>query len=126
MLGLDSTGTGDNGYLKLKGRVNLNWVYKGFNVHVAGHYTAGFADYDRNGQPFGVADRFIVDGQVAYSFRTSHGALLRDTKVSLGLQNLLDRDPPTAYGSGGNTTGYPSHLYTSEGRCWYVAVSRKL
>ncbi len=125
VLGLDSTGSGDNGYLKLKGRVNVSWAYKGFNVRVAGTYTDGFQDIDLAGRPFQVADSLVCDGQVAYSFRGNHGRLLRDARVSVGVQNLFDRDPPKAFGSGGNATGYPSHLYTSENRFWYVALSRK-
>jgi outer membrane receptor protein involved in Fe transport len=125
VLGEDSTGVGADGYLKWKGRVNLNWAYKGFNVHFSGNYTDGFADVDPNGNPFDVHDRFLVDGQVSYSFRAAQKRLLRDTKVTLGARNLFDWDPPQAYGGGGNTTGYPSYLYTAENRFWYVSVSRK-
>jgi iron complex outermembrane recepter protein len=125
VLGLDSTGAGENGYLEWKGRVNLGWAFKGFNVYLSGTYTDGFEDRDLAGASFRVADSFIVQGQVSYSFRNAHGALLRDTKISLGARNLFDRDPPRSFGGGGNTTGYPSHLYTSENRFWYVALSRK-
>jgi iron complex outermembrane receptor protein len=125
VLGQDSSGTGDNGYLKVKGRVNLHWNYRGFGVYFAGNYTDGFRDTDPSGTPYQVADRFLVDGQVSYTFRGRPGALLRDTKLSLGAQNLFDRDPPKSYGSGGNSTGYPGFLYTAENCFWYVAISRK-
>lgn len=125
VLGADSTGAGENGYLEWKGRVNAGWAFKGFNVHLSGSYTDGFQDADPNGNPFAVDDTFIVLGQVSYSFRHGHGALLRDTKATLGVRNLFDRDPPRAFGFGGNSTGYPSHLYTAENRFWYVALTRK-
>ena len=72
-----------------------------------------------------MSDRYLVDGQVTYNFRGTHGRWLRDTKVSLGVRNVADWDPPQAYGGGGNTTGYPGGLYTSEGRFWYLSVGRK-
>lgn len=125
VLGEDSSGVAADGYLKWKGRVNLNWAYKGFNVHFAGSYTDGFADADMNSNPYKVHDRFLVDAQVAYSFPGNRQRVLRDTKVTLGIRNLFDWDPPQAYGGGRNTTGYPSFLYTAENRLWYVSVNRK-
>ncbi|MBI4624336.1 MAG: TonB-dependent receptor [Verrucomicrobia bacterium] len=124
VLGLDSTGSGENGYLEWKGRVNLSWVFKGFHVYLSGMYTDGFEDRKVSGESFHVGDRFIVNSQVSYSFR-QRGPVLRDAKISVGAHNLFDWDPPQSIGSGGNTTGYPSHLYTSENRFWYVALSRK-
>lgn len=125
VLGEDSTGSGENGYLEWKGRVNLGWSYRNFDVNFAGYYTDGFEDADLNGDPFEVDDRFLVDAQVAYSFRGNRGRLLRDTKIAFGVQNLFDQDPPLALGGGGNSTGYPSFLYTAENRSWYLSLSRK-
>lgn len=125
VLGRDSTGTGDDGYLKWKGRVNLSWLYKNFNVFVSGFYTDGFEDRDLAGNPFEVDDSFIVMTQVSYSFRDNRRAWLRNTKLTLGVRNLLDQDPPKAIGEGGNSTGYPGSLYTSENQFWYFSVSQK-
>ena len=47
------------------------------------------------------------------------------SKVAIGARNLFDRDPPYAAGFGGNSTGYPGFLYSSEGRFVYLSVSRK-
>ncbi len=126
VLGRDSTGSGENGYLKWKGRVTLNWAYKGFNVHTQGNYTDGFADQDAAGNPRRVNDRFLINAQVSYSFRGDHGRVLRDTRATVGVRNLFDWDPPRSLGGGTNATGYPGYLYTSENQFWYVAVSRKL
>lgn len=126
VLGLDSTGSGENGYLKLKGRVTLNWSYKGFNVHTQGSYTDGFADTDENGVARQVNDRFLINAQIGYSFRGDHGRVLRDTRVNIGVRNLFDWDPPKSLGGGTNASGYPGFLYTSENQFWYLSVSRKL
>lgn len=125
VLGRDSTGTGDDGYLKWKGRVNLSWLYKNFNVYLSGLYTDGFEDRDVNGTAFEVDDTWVMQAQVGYSFRDSRRAWLRNTKLTLGVRNLLDQDPPRAIGGGGNSTGYPGSLYTSENRFWHFSVSQK-
>lgn len=125
LTGYDSTGVGEDGYLKWKGRVNLDWAYKGFTVFVSGAYTDGFIDLDINGDEFMVDDRFLVDAQVSYNFRDKFGPWLADTKFTVGARNVFDRDPPYSAGFGGNSTGYPSFLYSSEGRFVYASLSRK-
>ena len=125
VIGADATGSADYGYLEVRGRTSLSWAYRGFTVYLAGHYIDGFADEDPAGAPFEVADTVTVDAQVSYAFRDRHGPLLRDTKVSLGARNLLDRDPPRAFGGGTNSNGYPGFMYTAENLFWYAAVSRR-
>lgn len=120
------TGTGsDDGYLRWKGRAQVEWSYKGVSTMVGGNFTDGFWDLDLNGDPFFVKRTWVFDGQVSYKFQNRFGAWLADTKLTVGARNLFDKDPPYAAGNGGNSTGYPSFLYTSEGRFWYVALSRK-
>jgi iron complex outermembrane receptor protein len=125
LVGLDSTGLGEDGYLEWKGRVNVEWNFKGYNVFFSGLYNDSFMDLDVNGDPLKVDSRFLVDGQVSYTFRDQFGPWLKDTKLTLGARNIFDRDPPHAEGLGGNSTGYPSFLYTSEGRFVYISLSRK-
>jgi iron complex outermembrane receptor protein len=125
LVGFDSTGVGEDGYLEWKGRVNADWTYKNYNVFLSGQYTDGFEDVDANGDPLMVDSRFLVDGQVSYNFRDQFGPWLKDTKLTIGARNIFDRDPPHSEGFGGNSTGYPSFLYTSEGRFVYVSLSRK-
>ena len=125
VLGLDATGTGADGYLKLKGRVNLNWAYKGFSTYLGGSYIDGFDDTDANFNFYHVRARFITDAQVSYAFRGAVKPALRDTRINLGVRNLADWDPPQAYGNGGNSSGYPGAIYTSEGRFVYFSANRK-
>ncbi|HVS53248.1 MAG TPA: TonB-dependent receptor [Opitutaceae bacterium] len=125
VLGQDSTGTGDDGYLRWKGRVNLSWIYRNFDVYLSGAYTDGFTDRDLSGNPYEVGSTFITSGQLAYSFRSTRRAWLRDTKLTLGVRNLFDVDPPRALGDGGNSTGYPGAIYNAEGRFLYLSVDRK-
>ena len=52
-------------------------------------------------------------------------ALFNRGLIRRSARNLFDRDPPYAAGFGGNSTGYPGFLYSSEGRFVYLSVSRK-
>lgn len=121
-----SEGTGsDNGYLRKKGRVQMEWAYKSFTTVFGTTYTDGFWDLNLKGDEFFVTPTWIYDLQVAYKFSNRFGPFLADTKATIGVRNLFDRDPPYAAGNGGNSTGYPGFLYSSEGRFVYLSVTRK-
>ncbi len=119
-------GTGsDNGYLRKKGRAQLEWAYKGFTTVFGTTYTDGFWDLDSNGDEFFISPTWIFDLQFSYNFQNRFAPFLNDTRVTLGARNLSDRDPPFASGFAGNSTGYPGFLYNSEGRFVYLSVTRK-
>ena len=48
---------------------------------------------------------------------------LNDTTITLGMQNVLDADPPFVAGSGEN--GYDESLATIKGRFWYVQLKKR-
>ena len=50
-------------------------------------------------------------------------AWLNNTTITLGMQNVLDEDPPFAAGSGEN--GYDESLATIKGRFWYVQLKKR-
>jgi iron complex outermembrane receptor protein len=50
-------------------------------------------------------------------------AWLNNTTVTLGIQNVLDADPPFVAGSGEN--GYDESLATIKGRFWYVQLKKR-
>ncbi len=127
MAGQDTgAGTGgQEGYLKWKGRVQLDWTHKNFSALLSANYTDGFADFDLDGEPFQVKSTWMYDAQTSYNFRDSLGAWMKDTKLTVGVRNLFDKNPPLAFGGGGNNTGYPGYLYSAEGRFVYVSLNRK-
>ena len=51
--------------------------------------------------------------------------ILNGTTITVGCRNVFDQDPPEAFGFGGNSTNYPSFLYTSEGRFVYASLNKK-
>ena len=119
-------GTGsDNGYLRKKGRAQVGWNYRGVGVVFGTNYTDGFWDLDLNGDDFFVSPTWVYDLQVSFNFQNRFAPYLSDTKVAIGCRNLFDKDPPYAAGFGGNSTGYPGFLYSSEGRFVYISLNRK-
>ncbi len=50
-------------------------------------------------------------------------AWLNNTTISLGIQNVLDEDPPFAAGSFEN--GYDESLATIKGRFWYAQLKKR-
>ncbi|HUR59702.1 MAG TPA: TonB-dependent receptor, partial [Opitutaceae bacterium] len=120
-------GTGsDNGYLRWRGRAQIDWGYKGFSVIFGTTYNDGFWDVNGvTGDDFFVSPTWMYDAQVAFSLPSRYGRWFADTKVAIGARNLFDKDPPFASGNAGNSTGYPGFLYSSEGRFVYVSLTRK-
>jgi outer membrane receptor protein involved in Fe transport len=51
------------------------------------------------------------------------GALLNNTTISVGMQNVFDEDPPFVAGNIEN--GYDESLATIKGRFWYVQLKKR-
>ena len=120
-------GTGGvNGYLRWKGRAQVVWSYKGLTTLFGTTHNDGFWDVNgATGNNFFVRSTWIYDAQVSFNFPSRYAPWFADTKVAIGARNLFDKDPPYSSGNAGNATGYPSFLYSSEGRFVYVSLTRK-
>ncbi len=120
----------DDAYLRWKGQAYVGWTWKGINSRVTMNYTAGFDDFDANGNPFRVASLTVYDLNISYKLFTSKSVAERnwwsDIKLSAGVNNLFDKDPPFASGGGANSNGYPGFLYSDVGRFVYFGIEKKL
>jgi iron complex outermembrane receptor protein len=68
-------------------------------------------------------EKNVVPVSTAEYNRCRWRAWLNNTTISLGIQNVLDADPPFADGSSEN--GYDESLATIKGRFWYVQVKKR-
>ncbi len=122
--------TSDDAYLHWKSQAWVAWNYTGINTRLTGTYTDGFNELDINSAPRRVASTIFYDLQVSYNFFPAKNAADRrwwsDLKVTAGVDNFLDTDPPHADGEGGNSNGYPGFLYTDVGRFVYMSLEKKL
>lgn len=120
----------DDAYLQWKGQAWVGWNFKGVNARLTGTYTDGFDELDLDSNPRRVASTIFYDFQASYTFFPSKSSTDRrwwsDTKLTLGVDNFLDTNPPVAYGEGGNSNGYPGFIYTDVGRFVYMQLEKKL
>ncbi|MBI2515797.1 MAG: TonB-dependent receptor [Opitutae bacterium] len=120
----------DDAYLKWKSQTYLGWAWKGLSSRLTGTYTHGFQDLDLDSNPRRVQATTVWDLQVSYKLFPSKSADDRnwwsDLKLTAGCNNLFDKDPPQAFGEGGNSNGYPGFIYTDVGRFVYVGIEKKL
>ena len=63
--------------------------------------------------------------QTANFHPAAWGKLLDGLTITLGCNNVFDRDPPKAFGEGGNAVGYPGFTYDATGRFVYVRLTKK-
>ncbi|MDQ6621858.1 MAG: TonB-dependent receptor [Verrucomicrobiota bacterium] len=144
-------GMSNEGYYRWRGTSRLDWTWKGFDLIGTVRYIDGFMEEDANLNRHYVAHRWLFDLQASYDFSalvskpaaTTAGYskngeaisspsgmslcdhLLNGTIFTVGVINLLDKDPPSASGQGGNAVGYPGYTYDSTGRFVYVRLTKK-
>jgi iron complex outermembrane recepter protein len=60
-----------------------------------------------------------------YGGMTWQRVLFQGTSITLGVNNIFDRDPPSANGEVGNGQNYPGSTYDSIGRFIYARLTKK-
>jgi iron complex outermembrane receptor protein len=143
----------NEGYYRWKGDTRLDWAWKGFDLIATLRYIDGFDEEDPDLNPHRVDETWTLDLQASYEFKhaasKAESASAKDAKASgpaiaqsesslstwqrllnglrftVGCNNVFDRDPPLAFGQGGNAVGYPGFTYDATGRFVYVRVTKK-
>lgn len=132
---ISTPGIADDGYVQWKGQLGFNWTLNNWSAGLTGYYTDGFRDFTGDWDPSvpddpatmrQVASRTTWDAQINYTAFAGSDKWYGDTRLSVGVRNLFDKEPPFASGWGGNSNGYPGFLYNSEGRFTYLTLTKKL
>jgi iron complex outermembrane receptor protein len=143
-------GASNEGYYRWKANSSLDWTWNGFDLIGTVHYINGFKELTPDDANHYVSQRFLFDLQASYEFRyaeekpessyskdgkTTAAAttvslstcqrLLNGLRITVGCNNIFDKDPPQAFGEGGNAVGYPGFTYDSTGRFVYIRVTKK-
>ncbi len=107
--------------LKLRG--SAAWSRNGFTAFAAVNYTGNYQDNIYGVDPVGVESWMTVDLQMSYDIddRVDLG-LLRDTRLSLSLRNVLDNDPPFVNATNG--IRYDSANATPLGRFFAFSITK--
>lgn len=123
----------DDGYLQWKGLSRLDWIWREFNAGITSHYFDGFHEIRPNGNRHWVSQTWLFDLQASYEFETHsspnwserfhHGGptwryLLDHTRLTVGVNNLFDHDPPHA------NDNFPRYIYDTSGRFIYASLTK--
>ncbi|KAA1154075.1 TonB-dependent receptor [Pseudoalteromonas fuliginea] len=119
--------TGEYGYPEHRFIFSTNWEIGDFNTNVNISYVGEFEDtpdidFDGN-LDFDSNTSRMIDSQTLVDLQTSY-RITESTKISLGVNNLFDEEPPFAIGDGdGDLYGYASGVHNPRGRYLYTKVS---
>lgn len=130
-----SPGSGDDAYLKWKAELFASWSKENLSVNLSGHYKDSYTDFSFDWDPGNpldpagfakVSSTVIWDVTATYTFWDGREDWFGDTKVTVGVRNVFDKEPPFVSSWGNSSTGYSGFLYNSEGRFAFVSLSKKL
>ncbi|MDQ6764939.1 MAG: TonB-dependent receptor [Verrucomicrobiota bacterium] len=127
----------DDAYLKWKGNSRLEWLWRGLDVATTVHYRDGFHEFvaPDYATEHWVKQTWFFDLQASYEFghdrpaqenslRFANGwpkwrTLLDHTKLTVGVNNLFDHDPPRS------NDNFPRFIYDPTGRFVYLSLTKK-
>ena len=101
--------------------VSANWKHGAWNAGLSQNYQVGYHDLRTSLQPATVTPRNVAPYET-YDLQISYTGI-KSTRLTLGVKNLLDRDPPyTNYGAG-FVGGYDLSYTDVRGRYVYLTAS---
>lgn len=122
---LSGGGGGTEPIPRLQAVFTAFWYYDNFNAGLTAHHHSGLHDtvvglIDRQSEPY-----YTADLQVSYNIKKEstflHGAL-RNTRLSLGVDNIWDEAVPFVAST---TTGWDQNISDPRGRYIYMSVRKK-
>jgi iron complex outermembrane receptor protein len=131
-----------------KGFLRGEWEWRGFDLVVTGNYIGDFRDdpsFDTiaRAEPRNVPSYITLDLQLSYEWKkpvpdytddaknpprdasssTIWHRLLWGTRLTVGVNNAFDRNPPSVLAA--MNDNYDTSLYSLRNRYWYIAVTKK-
>jgi iron complex outermembrane receptor protein len=123
----------DDAYLQWKALSRLEWIWNQFEAGLTAHYWDGFHEIKPKGNRHWVSQTWLFDCQTSYDFGTKSPAswskyfhngwpkwrtLIDGTKLTVGVNNLFDQDPPRS------NDNFPRYIYDTSGRFIYASVTK--
>jgi len=110
---------GHDGYPRVKYQGAVDWALKEFTAGAQFNYLSHYGDVNYDG--YEVDEYFTLGGYLGYEIPAGITTWLENTKVTVGVDNLLDKQPPLYY----NAVGYDqSQIARPAGRFVYVALKK--
>ncbi len=107
------------GAVKTRMQHTVTWDIGAFSPSVTYNYVGGYKDY--NNQNRGT---HTVGSYGTFDFSLLFTGL-RNTKISTGVKNIANKEPPLSTFGNYASTGYNTDLYSGQGRYYYVNVGYK-
>ena len=112
---------GRDGFPRWRGQANLGWNRKEHNASVAVNYIPSYGSYPLDG--FEVDPYYSVSANYGYDFPAGLLPLLDNTRVTVGIDNALGKEPPLYRSS----VGYDqSFVGRPQGRFVFIALRKSL
>jgi outer membrane receptor protein involved in Fe transport len=121
--------TGEYRYPENRWIFSTNWEMGDFNTNINVSYIGEFEDtpdidFDGN-LDFDSNTSRTVDSQTLVDFQTAYN-FSEKLKLSVGINNVFDEDPPFAIGDGDSDLyGYVSSVHNPRGRYFYTKLTMR-
>jgi hypothetical protein len=118
--------------------MGFTWSFHNFDYTVSAHYLPGVTDlgdmhpsvgapandFTANGQPWSVSDYYMIDMQLAYTFRSkTSNHWYNNTRIAVGVNNITDNHPNLIASSSEDNTD--KSTYDIIGRFVYLELSMR-
>jgi outer membrane receptor protein involved in Fe transport len=114
-----------NGNPEWRARTSLNWKRSAWGAGISAKYTSEVVDTSTTATVDGEVLTLPVDSyttvNVYGSYKFEEGDMLEGLKLSLGIRNVGDKEPPLADEL---AHGYFGSLHSNRGRYYYINVSK--
>jgi hypothetical protein len=128
-----------DGFHEFLGNLNQHWVSQTWTLDLQATYDfTGLIPVENKPVPGYSKDTKDVARGKDGSFKETAAAqtansgvsdwrriLLDGTSITVGVNNVLDRDPPFANAEGGSGQNYPGFTYDATNRFWYARLTKK-
>lgn len=109
---------GRDGYPRLRTQSRVDWALKNLGAGVSHVYTAAYGSYDLDGFDMESYQTF----NAYFSYQVAAGRVFDGVKVTIGIDNLLDQEPPLYF----DGVGYDQSLIgRPQGRFGYIALKKE-
>ena len=111
---------GRDGYPRYKISSTFDWELKQYHAGISHNFTNHYGDFNRDG--YEVARYYTTGAYFAYDLPAGVSDWLNNTRLTLGVDNAFDKEPPLYY----NGVGYDQgQIARPAGRFFYVGLRKQ-
>jgi len=110
---------GHDGYPRVKYQGSLDWAMKEYTAGVNLRYTSHYGDVNYDG--YEIDEYYTFGAYFGYEIPAGISPWLENTRLTLGVDNAFDKEPPLYY----NAVGYDQSMIARPvGRFWFASIKK--